>query len=112
MSVAIMYRNDELSLTMSWVGCLLKDSEFFVLFTENSQILHKIFDTPILKQITQLIVELNSSLGHIIVTVVCRQMFTKQCIGYKQTGLEKIDFHINFLSYINDESDVFTNLFH
>ena len=40
--VTIMCRNDELSLTMSWVGCLLKDSELFILFAENSQILLKI----------------------------------------------------------------------
>ena len=53
------------------------------------------------KQPYQLIVKLNSSLGHIIVTVVCRQMCTIQCIGYKQTGLGKIDFLINFLNYIN-----------
>ena len=37
-----MCGNDELSLTMSWVGALLKDSELFVLFAENSQILLKI----------------------------------------------------------------------
>ena len=35
----IMCRNDELSSTMSWVGCLLKDSKLFILFSENSQIL-------------------------------------------------------------------------
>ena len=57
---------------MRWVGCLLKDSELFVLFAENSQILLKISVIPILftfmyfgstksvsKQPTQLIVELN-----------------------------------------------------
>ena len=33
---------------MSWVGCLLKDSELFILFAENSQILLKIFVIPIL----------------------------------------------------------------
>ena len=33
---------------MSWDGCLLKDSELFILFAENSQILHKIFVIPIL----------------------------------------------------------------
>ena len=42
-----MCRNDELSSTMSWVGCLLKDSEFFILFSENSQILLKISVIPI-----------------------------------------------------------------
>ena len=39
-------------------------------------------------------------------------MFTNQCIGYKQTGLGKIDFLNDFLSYINNTSDIFTNLFH
>ena len=67
---------------MSWVGCLLKDSELFVLFAENSQIFLKISVIPILltfmylssgtksisKQPTQAIVQLNSSLRHIIVT--------------------------------------------
>ena len=43
-----MCRNDELSSTMSWVGCLLKDSELFILFAENSQILLKISVIPIL----------------------------------------------------------------
>ena len=33
---------------MSWVGCLLKDSEIFILFAENSQILRKISVIPIL----------------------------------------------------------------
>ena len=44
----IMCRNDELSSTMSWVGCLLKDTELFILFAENSQILLKISFIPIL----------------------------------------------------------------
>ena len=85
--VTIICRNDELSSTVSRVGCLLKDSEFFfILFAENSQILLKISVIPILlsfiylvalnlgnwsyfgKQPTQLIVQLNSSLRHISVT--------------------------------------------
>ena len=37
--VTIMCDNDELSLTMSWVGCLIKGSELYILFTENTQIL-------------------------------------------------------------------------
>ena len=37
---SIICRNEELSSTMPWVGCLLKESEFF-LFVVNSQILHK-----------------------------------------------------------------------
>ena len=73
-----MCRNDELSSMMSWVGCLLKDSELFTLFSENSQILLKNYIIPILltfvflvvntKQPTQVIVELNSLLRHITVT--------------------------------------------
>jgi len=40
---------------MSWVGCLLKDSEIFILFAENSQILLKISVTPILLTFIHLI---------------------------------------------------------
>ena len=47
-SESIICRNDLLSLMMSWVGCLLKDSELFILFAENSQILIKISVIPIL----------------------------------------------------------------
>ena len=80
--VTIMCRNDKLSLTLSWVSCLLKDSELFTLFAENSQILLKIAVIPILlkfiylvsvsKQPTQLIVQLNSSLRDIIATLTAR----------------------------------------
>ena len=45
--VTIMCRNDDLSWTMSWIGCLLKDSGIFILFAENSQILLKISVIPI-----------------------------------------------------------------
>ena len=68
---------------MSLIGCLLKDSELFILFAEKSQILLKISIIPILltfilsgstssvsKQPTQLIVQHNSLLRHIIVTKV------------------------------------------
>ena len=42
--------------------------------------------------------------------VVCRQMFTNQCIGYKQTGLGKIDFLIDFLTILMMFSPIcFTN---
>ena len=76
-----MCRNDELSLTMSWVGCLLKDSELFILFAENSQILLKISVIPILLTFIYLVAlnllvnnQLNSSLWHIIVTYrICRK---------------------------------------
>ena len=60
---------------MSWVGCLLKDSEFFVLFAEHSQIHLKISVIPILltfmclvamesvsKQPTQLIIAADNGL--------------------------------------------------
>ena len=43
-----MCRNDEFSSMMSWVGCLLTDSDIFILFAENSQILLKISVIPIL----------------------------------------------------------------
>ena len=39
--------HNELRLIMSWVGCLLKDSELFILFAENRQILLKISFIPI-----------------------------------------------------------------
>ena len=67
-----MCHNDELSSTMSWVGCLLKDSELFILFAENSQILLKISVIPILLTFIYLVVlnllvnnQLNTSLPHI-----------------------------------------------
>ena len=63
----IMCRNDELSSTMSRVGCLIKDSEHFILFAENRQTLLKISVIPILLVNNQL----NSSLRHIIVTIGC-----------------------------------------
>ena len=66
--VTIMCRNDELNWTMSWVGCLLKDSELFILFPANSQILLKISVIPILLIFMYLVVlnllvnnQLNSS---------------------------------------------------
>ena len=46
--VTIMCRYDELSSTMSWVGCLLPNLELSILFAENSQILLKISVIPIL----------------------------------------------------------------
>ena len=50
-----MCRNDELISTMSWVGCLLEDSELFILFAENNQILLKISVIPILLTIIYLV---------------------------------------------------------
>ena len=46
--VIFMCRNDELSSTMSWVSCLLKDSELLISFAEKSQILLKKSVIPIL----------------------------------------------------------------
>ena len=43
-----MCHNDELNSMMSWIGCLLKDSEHFIFVAENSQILLKISVIPIL----------------------------------------------------------------
>ena len=40
---------------MSWFGCLLKDSELFILFAENSQILLKIYIIPIFSTFTYLV---------------------------------------------------------
>ena len=59
---------------MSWVGCLQRDSELFILFAENSQILLKISVIPILLTfIYQVALDLLlsnqlNSLQHIIVT--------------------------------------------
>ena len=47
-SVLNFCHNDELSSTMSQLGCLLTDSGLFILFAENSQILLKISVIPIL----------------------------------------------------------------
>ena len=50
---------------ISWISCLLKDSDLFVLFAENSQILLKISVIPILLTFMYLLVnnQLNSSLN-------------------------------------------------
>ena len=71
-----------MSWTMSWVGCLLKDSELFTLFAENSQILLKISVIPILLTFIYLVAlnllgnnQLNSSLRYIIVTQFCTPLF-------------------------------------
>ena len=47
-SVPNFCRCDELSSILSWVDCLLTDSEVFILFSENSQIRLKISVIPIL----------------------------------------------------------------
>jgi hypothetical protein len=62
-----MYCNDELSSTMSWVGCLLKDSELFILFAEISQIFLKI------SVITILLIFLYLVAITLLVNVVIRQ---------------------------------------
>ena len=60
--------NDELNSKMSWVGSLLKDSELFIVFAENNQILLKISVIPIFLTFIYLVVlnllvnnQLNSS---------------------------------------------------
>ena len=75
-NVTIMCRNDELSSIMSWVGCLLKDSELFILFEENSQILPKISDISILLPFMYLVAlnlllnnQINSSLRQKLGTI-------------------------------------------
>ena len=62
---------------MSWVGYLLKDSELFILFSENSHILLKISVIPILLTFIYLVAlyllvnnQLNSSLRRIMVKLV------------------------------------------
>ena len=75
---------------MSWDGCLLPDSELFILFAENSQIFLKISDIPILLTFIYLIAlnllvnnQLNSSLQHIIAT----QSSNISCWYAKRQGL-------------------------
>ena len=74
--VTIMYRNDELSSTMSWVGWLLKDLELFILFEGNCQILLKISVIPIFLTFIYLVAQnllvnnqLNSLSNSIIIIV-------------------------------------------
>ena len=45
-SAAIICHNDELSLSMSWLDCLLTDSEDFILFSEINQIFSKFILFP------------------------------------------------------------------
>ena len=79
--VTIICRNNELSSMMSWVCCLLKYWEIFILFVENSQIVLKISVIPILLTFICLVVlnllvnnQLNLlsnlSFWHIVVTMV------------------------------------------
>ena len=102
---------------MSWVGYLLKDSELFILFAENSQILLKISVIPIILTFIYLVAlyllvnnQLNSSLRHIIVTMAL-PIFTLQQINYLEylytylaifhlSNLEKIDIYLlTLISY-------------
>ena len=75
--VTVMCHNDELSLTIKWVGCLLPDSEIFILFAENSRILLKMLVIPIVLTFMYLVApnllvnnQLTSSLWHITVTLL------------------------------------------
>ena len=99
--------NDELSLTMSWVGFLLRDSELFILLAENSQIPLKISVIPILltfislealnllvnNQLSSLSNSTQASLWHIIVTIV----FKLSCAGIA----EFFDGHKSLIIYPN-----------
>ena len=71
---------------MCWVGYLLKDSELFILFAENSQILLKISVIPILVTFIYLVElnlllnnQLNSSLRHILVTLLSSWNSSQPC---------------------------------
>ena len=94
--MTIMCSNDKLSSIISWVGCLLKDSDPIILFAENSQILLKISVIPIL-------VQLNSSLWHMIVTIKIKRdfetwLFFNHCrrLGLKQSLLELVHIKCQF----------------
>ena len=89
---------------MSWVGCLLKESVPIFLFAENSQILLKIPVIPIL-------VQLNSSLWHMIVRIKIKRDFKTWLIfnhcrrmGLKQSLLESMVFIflVEFLAWFDD----------
>ena len=100
--------NDELSLTMSWVGFLLRDSELFILLAENSQIPLKISVIPILltfislealnllvnNQLSSLSNSTQASLWHIIVTIV----FKLSCAGIAEffNGVKSLIIYPNF----------------
>ena len=84
---------------MSWVGCLLKDSELFILFAENSQIILKIFLTTIFLTFIYLVAlnllannQLNSSMWHIIVAQVALYIARLFVISYR---------FLDFLEYAN-----------
>ena len=74
-----------MSWDRQWVELVVYYSELFILFAENSQILLKISHSLnfhvsgnlefVSKQPTQLIIKLNSSLRHIIVTMSFRYLF-------------------------------------
>ena len=78
--------DNELCFMMSWVGCLLKDSDHFYLIAEKSQILLKISDIPILLTFMYLVVlnllvnnQLNSSLWQIIDSLVVKNPRRQGC---------------------------------
>ena len=90
--VTIMCRNDELSSTISCVGCLVSTTRFrpFILFAENSsQILLKIYSHSLnfhvsgSKKPTQLIVQLNSSLRPLIDSNNCPVLTPRLLLTYK-----------------------------
>ena len=100
--------NDELSSTMNWVGCLLKDSEFFfILFAENNQILLKISVIPNLLTFIYLVAlnllvnnQLKSSLRHINVTQYVNKKSTLTCFhcdNYVPQWWVEIDDELSWL---------------
>ena len=88
--VTIMWRNDEMGLMMRWGGCSQNDSELYMVFAENSQILLKISVILILLTFICLVSlnllvnnQLNSSLQHIIVTYIFSQQTFKLSPGFQ-----------------------------
>ena len=106
--VKIMGPINKLSLAMSWIGCLLKDSELFVLFAKNCQILHKISVIPILFiHLLALNLLVNNQLKllvwHIIVTLLRKPQNRAWCPKFA-TGLNVYLTNISnhfFTNYMN-----------
>jgi hypothetical protein len=106
-----MCHNDELSWMMSWVGCLLKDAELFILYAENSQILLKISVIPILLTFIYLVAfnllvnnQINSSsnsthhLTQVIIAAYNCYTIHKYCIVYTRHS-ETSKVHSAWFSY-------------
>ena len=92
-----MCRNDELISTMSWVGCLLPDSELFILYVENCLILLIFSVITILLTLMYLVAlnllvnnQLNSSLNS---THNCNWLHLKKILKHK------INFYKKYKNY-------------